>query len=204
MNRILFFVLMLSVIGGCSDRKSQDNDKDQEAYHRILDSIAATEEVGTVEAKESQVDSIHLDTMREDSIMKKQIDEEYRKGLVLEASKSNYKYVGDGTVAGEFRRDCKIINNTSIVLTDKDYQISYQYEDVDTIDGELWPVKKNKTMKGKELVPGGTYEFVIKIIGESLSKPSVKLKISKKEFEKRFREQTSFDSQSGKFVNVKY
>ena len=202
MKKSIVYLCLVLLAGVLSCRKAEKekviaSDVDDDSIALIEDQQKAAEEASKAEAEQARLDSV-----RQDSIMKRQIDEEYQKGLVLESSKSKFRNIGDATVSGEFSRDCKIINNTSIVLSVEDYLITYQYGDLDTVDGELYPVRKNKSMKGITLEPGETYDFVIKVIGDDLLKPSVKMKISKKEFEKRFKEQTKYDANNDKFINI--
>ena len=70
MKKLIFGLVTMLLMASCSDRKSQDNDKDQEAYHRILDSIAANEDVKRTEAEQARLDSLRLDSIRQDSIQK--------------------------------------------------------------------------------------------------------------------------------------
>ena len=202
MKKTVIYLSLILLAGVLSCRKVEKEKGIASVGEEDSIALIETQRKAAEEAAKAEAEQSRLDSIRQDSIMKRQIDEEYQKGLVIESSKSKYRYIGDSTVSGEFRRDCKIKNNTSIDLCDEDYEIIYQYEDLDTIDGELYPVKKNKSMKGRALESGEAYDFVIKIIGDGLLKPSVKMKISKKEFEKRFKEQTKYDANMDKFINI--
>ena len=79
-------------------------------------------------------------------------------------------------------------NNTDLTFSPEDYIIEYQYEDEDTVDGDLVDVTFDKTMQGSELTPNSKTEIVIKQPGLTVKNPSVKLVISQEEFEKRYKE----------------
>lgn len=79
-------------------------------------------------------------------------------------------------------------NNTDLTFSPEDYIIEYQYEDEDTVDGDLVDVTFDKTMQGFELNPNSKTEIVIKQPGLTVKNPSVKLMISQEEFEKRYKE----------------
>ena len=79
-------------------------------------------------------------------------------------------------------------NNTDLTFSTEDYIIEYQYEDEDTVDGDLVDVTLDKTMQGSELNPNSKTEIVIKQPGLTVKNPSVKLTISQEEFEKRYKE----------------
>ena len=79
-------------------------------------------------------------------------------------------------------------NNTDLTFSPEDYIIEYQYEDEDTVDGDLVDVTFDKTMQGSELNPNSQTEIVIKQPGLTVKNPSVKLVISQEEFENRYKE----------------
>lgn len=79
-------------------------------------------------------------------------------------------------------------NNTNLTFSPEDYIIEYQYEDEDTVDGDLMTVTFDKTMQGSELNPNSKNEIIIKQPGLTIKNPSVKLTISQEDFEKRYKE----------------
>ena len=197
MNKFIFCLLAGALIlSGCS-KKSDANVNDS------ADTTILSAQVDTVDsANEAAADSAELarlDSLRKDSILNIQAEEQYKTGLVLDSGKKIFTNIGDATVAGKFSRDCKITNNTFITLDPEDYQIVYKYDDLDTEDGELVPVTKTGYKKGQKLLPGESYNTTISIVGDDLTAPTVKLKLSKKEFIKRFKEQTIFDESSNEF-----
>lgn len=194
MNRLLLFLIVLLLVSASCRRA--DTEKVRVAS-QLQDSASPLNDF-ILEDKDS-TEWYRLDSSRRDSILNIQAEEQYKHGVVINAGKKIYTYIGDGTVAGKFSRKCEIINNTFVTLYPGDYQVFYKYDDLDTEDGELVPVTKTGYKKGQKLLPGESYNTTISIIGDDLSAPTVKLKLSKKEFIKRFKEQTIFDESSNEF-----
>lgn len=197
MNKFIFCLLAGALmLSGCG-KKSDANVNDS------ADTTILSAQVDTVEAaNEVAADSAELaipNSLQQDSILKVQADEQYKKGLKIISGKKIFTNLGDATVAGKFSRDCEITNNTFVTLEPEDYQIVYKYEDLDTEDGELVPITKTGHKKGQKLLPGESYKTTISILGEDLSTPTIKLKITKKDFTQRFKDQTVFDKASNEF-----
>ena len=197
MKKLIFTLFIgASVLSGCGHKSEVhvNGSGEIEAPSAQVDNAEAANEVATDSAELTIPNS-----SQQDSILKVQADEQYKKGLKITSGKKIFTNLGDATVAGKFSRDCEITNNTFVTLEPEDYQIVYKYEDLDTEDGELVPITKTGHKKGQKLLPGESYKTTISIVGEDLSTPTIKLKISKNEFTNRFKDQTVFDKASNEF-----
>lgn len=133
-------------------------------------------------------EQMRLDSLRQDSVMNAEIDAEYAKGITLTEGKKSSNWIPESS-GKVVKWPLTLINNTGIVLSPKDYTITYTETAEKDVNGELRDVTKKRTMEGPELQPGQPSEVTInKTMVLDITKPKVKLTISKEEFAARYKE----------------
>ena len=179
MEKILSCLIILLCLTGCS-KKNGSKIYEFESSH-ISDSatpVQNVEDFSTSSTMESET-----------SVSQEELDELYKNGVSLVKGKESKKWIGD-TTDPDITLPVTITNNMGITLYPEDYVVTYTMEQMgDDIEIEDCTVKKKRTKKGPEIVNGVSVEIklfegaALKIIN-----PKVKLKISKEEFERRYRE----------------
>ena len=180
MKKVLLLALPILVMASCGNREAE---KAAEDSARMVDSIAKIEEARQ-KAEQARIDSI-----RQDSILNSQIEEQYKNAITLNPGKKSVRQLDEHTDK-IVDWPLELVNNTDIALSSNDYEITYleEYEDM-TPEGDLEMFKKNRKLKGPDLSPKGSGEAKIHDSStEDIRNPKVKLKISKEEFAKRYRE----------------
>lgn len=178
MKRIFYLIpAALLTLAACSNNQKTETSAADSAA--IADSIAAAEK-----AAEKAAEDARLDSIRQDSINQAQAEEMYASALTLTPGKKSIK-PGAGECVN-ISMPVTVTNNTDITLPPSDYIINYTVEVETSSDGTTPPRKEKKSTSGATLAPGESAS--VTLTGQccsDLSKPSVKLKLSKEEFAAR-------------------
>ena len=179
MKKLIFGAVALFLMASCTGGSRTEKTSE--------DSIRTADSIAQVQAAAEQA---HLDSLRRDSIMQETIAQQFKNAITLTPGKKSKQMLFEHTDK-IIDWPLTLVNNTNITLTPNDYVITYlEEEEILNSEGDLVMVKKNRTMKGPELLPGATATATIHDSStEDIRNPKVKLLISKDEFAKRYREQ---------------
>lgn len=174
MKRIIYLIpAALLTLAACSNNKTADTSAADSAA--IADSIAAAEKAA---------ENARLDSIRQDSINQAQAEEMYASALTLTPGKKAIKQ-GPGECYN-ISMPVTVTNNTDITLEPSDYIVNYTEVYETSSDGTTPPAYTKKSATGSTIAPGASATVTLtgKCIHD-LTKPSVKLKLSKEEFAAR-------------------
>lgn len=172
-----FLILPLVALAvGCTSKPSYEDEKQATNYDSVV-------ETGAMETE--TIDSIP----DEQTISDEEIDSIYKNGISLQKGKESKKWIGD-TTDPDITLPVTLTNNMGITLYPDDYIVSYIVERMgDDIEFDISTVKKNRTKKGPEIRSGQSAEVVLfEGCALKIKNPKVKIKISKDEFARRYRE----------------
>ena len=183
--------LCMMVMVSCSGNHGVEKGRDDSA--RIADSIAQ------VEAAKAAAEQARLDSIRQDSIMQKQIDDEYKNGLNVTVGKTK-SVNGEGTY-NELTMTFIVENNTNITWEADDYDITFKVEEEYQTEEDDLDVKWfTKKAHGKNVLPGEKITIIHKDSGWYPKDIKIKTKLIKEAFAEKFKENTTFDTKLNKFV----
>lgn len=177
MKKLLFGAAVLLLLANCSGKDDSQN-----------------KSLEKVESENMVVDTETPDSLSVQTDNTKIAEEQYATAITLvPGKKKNFWYSGDESPYDETNIvwDCTVTNNSDVPLKANDYTISYKLIYFgDDFDRTL---SKVKTIKGPDLNPKETKTVKIdsrklRVPTKDIKSPSVKLKISKDEFVKRYME----------------
>ena len=157
------------------------------------DSVRIEDSISQVEAAKAVAEQTRLDSIRQDSINSIEIEKQYSNALHLNLNKKEKKetYQGDNQYPRIYW-PLIVKNNTDITLTPDDYTITYVgHGETQDREGYLVDYDKKETLKVPELKPQSSETVILSVpVGKyfSISDPKIKLRISKEEFAKRYKE----------------
>ena len=187
MKKLLFGAAALLMMASCAGKEGAEKANDESA--EAGDSITQVETA----QKAEEAAKAEADIARQDSITSIEIAKQYSKALELNLNKGKKKetYKGDNQSAG-IHWPLIVKNNTDITLTPDDYTITYVgHDEIQDDEGYLVPYDKKETLKVPELKPHSTETVILSVpAGKyfTISNPKIKLRISKEEFIKRYKE----------------
>ena len=158
---------------------------------KIQDSTNMTESITNFDQE-----TIKEDSIREDSLLNVQVEEQFKNALTMTKGKQSKKWIGDATDPN-ISVPVNIQNNTDIPIKGSDYSIDYTYgytagvdEDGDGMDDNIEAFDKKTKKKGVDIAPRSSETIVIheKDVTD-ISNIKLKFTLTKEEFEKRFRSQ---------------
>lgn len=177
----LLIIPFIALAVGCTSKPNhgEGNQAAEISYDSITDSVVDEEQV---------LDSIPAEA----AISDEEIASIYKSGISLKKGKESKKWVGD-TTDPDITLPVTLTNNMGITLSPDDYIITYTEEIMgDDIEFDASTVKRNKTKKGPEIEPGESVEVkLFERCALKIMNPKVKIKISKEEFARRYREENS-------------